>query len=140
MASSPLMTRLSVTLYGIPNCDTVKQARAWLAAQGVEVVFHDFKKLGVPAERLPDWIAAVGWEALLNRRGTTWRKLDEASRQAIDNETGSAADSAAIALMQAQPSLIRRPLIAHEDAQGRSGLLAGFDAAQYTATLLEVQP
>ena len=69
---------LTATVYGIPNCDTVKKARAWLAEQGIAYTFHDFKKQGVPAERLPQWIASLGWEKLLNRQGTTWRKLDAA--------------------------------------------------------------
>ncbi|MDY0072930.1 MAG: ArsC family reductase [Thauera sp.] len=131
---------MKITVYGIRNCDTMKKAFAWLDAAGLAYDFHDYKRSGIDPVTLQHWCEVLGHERLINRRGTTWRKLDEASRQAIDNETGSAADSAAIALMQAQPSLIRRPLIAHEDAQGRSGLLAGFDAAQYTATLLEVQP
>ena len=67
-----------ITLYGIPNCDTVKKARAWLTDHDVDHQFHDFKKQGVPADFLPGWIAAVGWETLVNRKGTTWRKLDEA--------------------------------------------------------------
>jgi len=67
-----------LTLYGIANCDTVKKARAWLAGAGVEHRFHDYKKTGVPDEALARWIAALGWEALLNRQGTTWRKLDPA--------------------------------------------------------------
>ena len=92
-------------LYGIPNCDTVKRTRAWLQARGVPHRFHDFKKDGVPPQRLDAWVAAVGWEALVNRRGTTWRKLDEAARAAV-------ADAAAArALMLAVPSVIRRPVV-----------------------------
>jgi len=70
------------TLYGIPNCDTVKRARAWLEGQGVDFDFHDFKKAGVPLPGLGRWLAAVGWDALLNRKGSTWRKLDDAQRDA----------------------------------------------------------
>lgn len=121
------MTRLTVTLYGIPNCDTVKKARAWLAARDVEVAFHDFKKLGVPAERLPDWIAAVGWEALLNRRGTTWRKLDAATQAAVVD-----ADSAS-ALLLAQPSLVKRPVV--EWGRGRPAITVGFAAADWQQRL-----
>ena len=77
-----------VTLYGINNCDTVKRARAWLAGRGVDVHFHDFKKLGVPEQRLDAWLAAAGWETLLNRKGNTWRGLDDAERAAV---TGPAA-------------------------------------------------
>jgi len=98
-------------LYGIPNCDTVKKARAWLAEHGVAYEFHDFKKAGVPADHMRAWIQAVGWEKLLNRAGTTWRKLDEATQ-------ASAVDAAsAAALMQAQASVIKRPVV--EWADGR---------------------
>ncbi|MFT3954788.1 MAG: ArsC family reductase [Piscinibacter sp.] len=104
-------------LYGIPNCDTVKRARAWLAAQGVEVGFHDYKKQGVPEAELRAWVKRLGWETLLNRKGTTWRKLDAATQAAVVD-----ADSA-IALMLAQPSVIRRPVLV------RGGeLRVGFDA------------
>ena len=112
---------MNCTLYGIPNCDTVKKARAWLAEHGVAHQFHDFKKAGVPADRLQAWLAGAGWERLLNRQGTTWRKLDEATRAAV---TG--ADSAA-ALMQAQPSVIKRPVVEWADG----GLTVGFDPAEF---------
>ena len=74
-----------VILYGIPNCDTVKKARAWLAAQGVDYRFHDFKTQGVPESRLPAWLAAVGWDKLVNRQGTTWRRLDAATDQGLSS-------------------------------------------------------
>lgn len=94
-----------ITVYGIPNCDTVKKARTWLIEQGVAHQFHDFKKSGVPTERLALWAAELGWDRLLNRQGTTWRKLDPA-------EQARAADSAgALALLAAQPSLIKRPVV-----------------------------
>lgn len=94
-----------IILYGIPNCDTVKKARAWLTAQGLVHEFHDFKKAGVPADRLAVWESELGWEKLLNRKGTTWRKLDPA-------EQASAVDAlSAQALMRAQPSLIKRPVV-----------------------------
>ena len=93
-----------VTLYGIPNCDTVKKARAWLAERGVSAQFHDFKKQGVPADHLDRWLASAGWEKLLNRQGTTWRKLDETTRVAVTDATS------ARTLMLAQPSLIKRPV------------------------------
>ena len=110
-------------VYGIPHCDTVKRARAWLQSQGVAYRFHDFKKSGVPPERLDAWIAATGWEPLVNRQGTTWRKLDEAARARV-------VDSAsARALMLALPSVIRRPVV--EWPQGSTTV--GFDAARYTA-------
>ena len=95
----------TLTLYGIPNCDTVKKARAWLAEHQVEVRFHDFKKAGVPAEHLRRWIDAVGWERLLNRQGTTWRKLDEAAQAAV-LDAASAAD-----LLLREPSAIKRPVV-----------------------------
>ncbi|MGI4733365.1 MAG: arsenate reductase [Janthinobacterium lividum] len=96
------------TLYGIPNCDTVKKARARLDARGLEYRFHDYKREGVPAERLGAWVARIGWEALLNTRGTTFRKLAEADREGLDAPRASA-------LMIAHPSLIRRPVVEHGD-------------------------
>lgn len=93
-----------ITVYGIPNCDTVKKARQWLDAQGMPYVFHDFKKQGVPEDRLNAWVDAAGWEALLNRRGTTWRGLDDATRNAVVDAVS------AKALMLASPSLIKRPV------------------------------
>ena len=96
---------MSTIVYGIPNCDTVKKARVWLSAQGVDYTFHDFKKQGVPAERVDAWIAAVGWEPLVNRQGTTWRKLDEATK------AGVAGAASAKALMLSQASVIKRPVI-----------------------------
>lgn len=93
------------TLYGIPNCDTVKKARIWLAEHSVDVQFHDFKKQGVPEPQLDHWLASVGWEKLLNRQGTTWRKLDPAAQAAV-TDTASAR-----ALMLAQPSVIKRPVV-----------------------------
>lgn len=97
------MSRL--ILYGITNCDTVKRARAWLEDRGIEHSFHDFKKMGVPAERMDRWIATLGWEALLNRQGTTWRKLDDVTKTGVTNA------QAARAAMVAHSSLIRRPVI-----------------------------
>lgn len=111
----------SITLYGIPNFDTVKKARAWLAALGAEVVFHDYRKQGVPEAELRAWVKALGWEALLNRQGTIWRKLDPV-RQAQVTDAGSA-----LALMLAQPSVIRRPVLVRGEA-----LLVGFDADEWT--------
>jgi Spx/MgsR family transcriptional regulator len=111
----------TVTLYGIPNCDTVKKARSWLTDQGVAYVFHDFKKLGVPADLLPNWLAAVGWEKLVNRKGNTWRGLDDATRSAVvDAATTSA-------LMLANPSIIKRPVVVWQDGQ----ITVGFDVTQW---------
>jgi Spx/MgsR family transcriptional regulator len=104
------------TVYGIPNCDTVKKARAWLDANGVAYRFHDFKKAGVPPDRLAAWTREVGWEKLLNRQGTTWRKLDPAVQaQAVDAAGASA-------VMLAQPSVIKRPVV---EWSGRTTV--GFD-------------
>lgn len=105
-----------IHVYGIPNCETVKKARAWLEAQGAAHAFHDFKKQGVPADRLDAWLATLGWETLLNRRGTTWRQLDEATRAAVSDA------ASARALMRAKPSVIRRPVV---DWGGT--VTAGFD-------------
>ncbi len=114
---------MSVTVYGIPNCDTVKKARGWLDGRGIAYRFHDFRKAGVPAERLATWSAAVGWEKLVNRQGTTWRKLDPARQSAVCDE------AAAHALMQAEPSVIKRPVV--EWPGGRTTV--GFDAAVWEA-------
>jgi arsenate reductase len=114
-----------LTVYGIPNCDTVKKARAWLDAEGLPYRFHDFKKAGVPEDALARWMASLGWERLLNRQGTTWRRLDEAERAA-------AVDAASAGrLMRAQPSLIRRPVVEWPD-----GLSLGFAAADFAARKL----
>jgi Spx/MgsR family transcriptional regulator len=112
-----------ITLYGIPNCDTVKRARAWLDDQGLAYQFHDFKKQGVPVERLPGWMAQLGWDKLLNRAGTTWRKLDDASKAAAGDTTGAAT------LMLAQPSVIKRPVVDWGD--GRLSL--GFSPALFAS-------
>ena len=115
---------LTPTLHGIPNCDTVKKARAWLDERGVAYRFHDFRKLGVPEDELHRWIAAVGWERLVNRQGTTWRRLDEAARAGVVDAASAAA------LMRAHSSLIRRPVLSLGDE-----VIVGFDAARY-ATLV----
>ena len=112
---------MATTLFGIPNCDTVKKARAWLASHGVEHAFHDFRKEGVPADRLERWMQAAGWEKLLNRQGTTWRKLDPAAQAQAGDPAG------ARALMQAQPSVIKRPVV--EWADGRTTV--GFDPVRW---------
>lgn len=109
-----------ITLYGIPNCDTVQKARTWLTEHGVEHQFHDFKKQGVPEAALDQWLAALGWEPLVNRKGTTWRKLDESTRAAVVDA------ASARALMLAQPSVIKRPVV-----QWTHGVTVGFDAAAW---------
>jgi len=114
---------MSVAVYGIPNCDTVKKARAWLDGHGVAYAFHDYKREGADPARLAAWSDAVGWEGLLNRRGTTFRALSEADKSDIDR-------AKALRLMQAHPSLIKRPVVEHG-----GGLLVGFDAAEWEAAL-----
>ena len=111
-----------MTLYGIPNCTTVKKARAWLAGHAHEVAFHDFKKQGVDAAWLREVMRQTGWQALLNTRGTTWRKLTDAEKAAADQEAG------AIALMISHPSVIKRPVL---ERDGRYHL--GFAEDQYEA-------
>lgn len=112
------MSSALTTLYGIPNCDSVKRARAWLAEHGQPYSFHDFKKSGVPLAELDQWLAEAGWEKLLNRSGSTWRKLDDAARAAVVDA------ASARALMLAQPSIIKRPVVRW--ASGR--LTVGFGA------------
>lgn len=116
------MITLDITLYGIAHCDTVKKARAWLAAQEQAHHFHDFKKQGVPAERLAVWMADVGWERLVNRQGTTWRKLDAATQAAVQDA------ASASALLQAHTSLIKRPVVEWRRGAG-TRTTVGFDAA-----------
>ena len=122
------MSTPAITLYGIPNCDTVKKARAWLADQGVDYRFHDFKKQGVPADRLADWAAAVGWERLVNRQGTTWRKLDAASQAAVQDA------ASASSLMQANASVIKRPVVEWAGAADQQ-VSVGFDAPAWNERL-----
>lgn len=108
-----------VVIYGIKACDTMKKARAWLDAHGVAYAFHDYKAEGIERERLERWAGAVGWETLLNRAGTTFRKLPDSDRQGIDK-------AKAVALMLAQPSMIKRPVLARGD-----DLIVGFKPERY---------
>ncbi len=110
-----------IKLYGIPNCDTMKKARRWLDDKAIEYDFHNYKKDGVPEQELQAWVAQAGWEALLNRRGTTWRKLDADVRDTIDQ-------ASAIRIMLENPSIIRRPVLVSDDT-----LLIGFNEAEYSA-------
>ena len=110
---------MTLTMYGIPNCDTVKKARAALDARGGTYVFHDYRKAGVDPAMLAGWVARAGWERLLNRSGTTFRKLPEADKVDLDA-------AKATAIMLANPSAIRRPVIDLGDE-----LLIGFDADRY---------
>lgn len=107
-----------ITVYGIPNCDTVKKARAWLASQGLEAAFHDFKKQGVPTELLPAWLKAFCRDRLINRGGSTWRQLDEATRAAVVD------DASATALMLQLPSVIKRPVVRWPDGRWTLGFSA----------------
>jgi Spx/MgsR family transcriptional regulator len=109
-----------IAIYGIKNCDTMKKARAWLDQRGVGYAFHDYKTAGIERERLQRWAKKVGWETLLNRAGTTFRNLPDREKQALDEDR-------AIALMLAQPSLIKRPVL----DLGRDRLLVGFKPEQY---------
>ncbi len=117
--------KTNVVLYGIPNCDTVKKARAWLAEQQVEVLFHDFKKQGVPKARLDLWLDTAGWDKLLNRQGTTWRKLDAATQAAVTDARS------ARALMLAQASVIKRPVVEWNPTD----VSVGFDTDNWLARL-----
>ena len=114
---------MTPTLYGIKHCDTVKKARAWLYARGVAYAFHDYKTAGIDEARLRGWARELGWERLLNRAGTTFRKLPEADRQAIDEHK-------AVALMLAQPSMIKRPVLDLGDQR-----LVGFREAEWAEAL-----
>jgi Spx/MgsR family transcriptional regulator len=114
-------------VHGIPNCDTVKKARTWLLAQRVAYSFHDFKKAGVP-EELPLWVQALGWEALLNRRGSTWRALSPAQQAAVVDAPS------AMALMRSQPSVIKRPVLHWADGV----VTVGFDPAVWAGRAQQV--
>jgi arsenate reductase len=114
---------MSITMYGIKNCDTIKKARNWLEDRGVAYAFHDYKTAGIDAVTLDGWIDTLGWEVLLNKAGTTFRKLPEADKTGIDA-------AKAKALMIAQPSMIKRPVL---DLGGK--LLVGFKPEQYEQAL-----
>lgn len=113
-----------VTIYGIKNCDTMKKARTWLDKHGVAYTFHDYKAQGIAGDILRQWARKVGWETLLNRAGTTFRKLAEADKTGLSEKK-------AIALMASRPSMIKRPVL---DVGGE--LLVGFDPGDYAAALL----
>ncbi len=123
-----MATHNTPTLYGISNCDTVKRARAWLAEQSMPVQFHDFKKQGVPADGLDNWMQAVGWQTLINRQGNTWRKLPAAEQAALVDV------ATARALALAQPSVIKRPVVQWPDGSVTVGLPALIAQAQAQAS------
>ncbi|MBL4867905.1 MAG: ArsC family reductase, partial [Pseudomonadales bacterium] len=109
------------TLYGIKNCDTIKKSRRWLEQNNIEYQFHDYRKDGISADQLKQWCEELGWENLLNKRGTTWRKLPEETKESIDLEKS-------IVVMLEQPAIIKRPLL----VAGKTKLL-GFKEEQYSA-------
>lgn len=115
---------MSIILYGIKNCDTVKKARRWLETQQIEYIFHDFRVDGLTEDMLKDFLKHVDWETLLNKRGTTWRRLSENQKQGISKQK-------AIALMAENPTLIKRPVLDHEEEY-----LIGFSENKYEDTLI----
>ncbi|QJP13339.1 ArsC family reductase [Starkeya sp. ORNL1] len=115
---------MPVTIYGIKNCDTMKKARTWLDGHGVAYAFHDYKETGIDLAHLKAWAKKVGWETLLNRNGTTFRALPEAEKQDLDEER-------AFALMMANPSMIKRPVL----DLGRGRILVGFKPELYAANV-----
>ena len=118
-------------LYGISNCDTVKKARSWLAEHGLEHEFHDFKKHGVPPDRLSAWIQVLGPDKLLNRQGTTWRKLDALTQASASNESGI------LILMLENPSIIKRPVVQWDENNAQ--LTVGFNPASWSAIVSELK-
>ena len=114
---------MTITLYGIPNCDTVKKARVWLDGRGIAYTFHDYRQAGVPAANLDRWCAEAGWEKVLNRAGTTFKKLPPEAKDGLD-------EAAAKKLMLDQPSMIKRPIVEHP-----GGLLVGFSPDAWDAAL-----
>jgi arsenate reductase (glutaredoxin) len=112
-----------IIVYGIPNCDTVKKARAWLTAQGVDYEFHDFKKQGVPEAQLDNWLQQVGWEKLINRKGTTWRALDAATQASVMD------DASAKRVILLNSSVVKRPVVHWRGGQ----ITVGFDASRWQA-------
>ena len=115
------------TVHGLSQCDTVKRARRWLETQGVDYRFVDFKKTPPSAAQIAAWAEAVGWETLLNQRGTTWRKLGAATQAGVVDA------ASAVAVLAQHPSAIKRPVV-----EGGKTLLVGFDAAQWSAALLDL--
>ncbi len=113
-------------VYGIPNCDTVKKSTNWLKDNGIEYEFHDFKKLGISEPKLKEWAAQLGWEAIINKKSSTWRDLDQKTKDSITTE------KAAFKLIQEKTSLIKRPLI-----ESDNGILQGFDQDVYKTKLLK---
>ncbi len=115
---------MTITFYGIPNCDTVKKARDWLDGQGIGYTFHDYKKQGIDEAKLAEWVEQAGWEKVLNRAGTTFRKLPDDMKAGIDKDK-------AIAIMAAHTSTIRRPIVEYP-----KGLMVGFNEADWANSSL----
>ncbi len=115
--------KIMIKIYGIPNCDTMKKARKWLEKNNLEYEFHDYKKSGVPKKNLKQWVKKAGWEVVLNKRGTTWRKLDDDIKNNID-------ETSAIQVMLDNPSAIKRPVLEHGKI-----LLVGFNEDEYKTLL-----
>ncbi|MGB7373259.1 arsenate reductase [Pontixanthobacter sp.] len=118
----------TITVYGIPGCDTIKKARTWLDAHGIAYTFHDYKKEGADADRLSAWVDAKGVDVVLNKRGTAFRKLGSADKNAIDAPK-------AVTLMTDNPSMIKRPVAEYANGCG-GGLLVGFKEDEWSAALL----
>jgi len=112
-----------VEMYGIPNCDTIRKARRWLADHNIAYVFHDYKKEAVNVASLTHWVDQLGWEVILNKRGTTWRKLSDDEKESINRDR-------AIALMCKYPSMIKRPVLIVDD-----GIEVGFSELRYAGLL-----
>jgi arsenate reductase len=119
-----MMKYTLITVYGIPKCDTVKKARTWLSEQGLEHVFHDFKKQGLPEKNLDTWLKEAGWEAVLNRKGTSWRKLSPEEQLSVDSA------ASARPLLLANPTLVKRPVIEWQSSKGVE-ISVGFQPNQW---------
>lgn len=115
-----------ITLYGIPNCDTVKKARTWLTDQGFEYVFHDFKKQGLPEKALNSWLKALDWETVVNRKGSSWRKLSPDEQASVTNAV------TAKPFLLANPSLVKRPVIEWQSVKG-TVITVGYQPEQWLA-------
>ena len=118
---------MSITVYGIPNCDTVKKARGWLDGMRLDYRFHDYKKAGIAPDKLREWVDARGWETILNRRGPTFRNLPGTERSDLDA-------AKAIRVMCTNTSAIKRPVVEYETWNGK-GLLVGFDPQEWSTAL-----